>query len=350
MEERAIPLKRSPRRTVEVLRAEVVKRYHHPGRFARLLDRSRAAQELATLRELQRRGVAVPRPIEVRRSAGGFELVTERIPGAVPLERSAPTPALVRALARTLAAAQLAGLAHRDLHPGNLVLGGDGRVYLVDVRGARIGRGFDARRARRDLVALASSVRERVPAALRARFLVAWSRALPLERREARSELAREVEAAARIHRREAVRRARKRWTRLSSVCRPVSGGFASVELADLPEDRVVVLRDRPWRELLRAWYQAARLAEHGIPCARPRLLARAPERSATFALPDGARADDARADARARAAIEALLLDRGLGLSGARDELRVDRAGRAWIGPLPLTRLVDRDEEDAAT
>jgi len=64
-------------------------------------------------------------------------------------------------------------------------------VYLVDVRGARIGRGFDTRRARRDLVALASSVRERVPGSLRARFLVAWSLALPPEKREALPELAR---------------------------------------------------------------------------------------------------------------------------------------------------------------
>jgi len=350
--EPAIPLKRNPRRTVERLPelGHVVKRYHHPERFARLLDRSRASTELRLLEELERRGVPVPRPIETRRTEGGFELVTEWIEGALPLDRMVPSVDLARGVARALARAHLAGLSHRDLHPGNLIARPDGSTWIVDVRGARLGRGFDPRIVRRDLVALASAVRERVAGTLRARFLVAYARELPRGRLPELMRLAREVEFAARIHRREAVRRARKRWTRLSSVCRPVQApdfdGFESVELV---RDEPLVLRVGSWRKLLRAWYAAARLHEHGIPCARPWVLSRSPERFAKFALPGGARADDAPASASQRRAIEATLEDRGLALEGRSDEVvRVDRAGRAWIGPLTSARLVDFDAQDA--
>src|SRR5262245_4045831 len=170
----------------------------------------------------------------MRRAQGGFELVTEWIADAVPLDAvlrgSSPAPAplhdIARQAARTLARAHLAGLAHPDLHPGNLVTQPDGRTWIVDVRGACIGRGFDPSTVRRDLVALASAVRARTPGSLRARCLVAYARELTDEARgrlPALPRLAREVESAARFHRREAVRRARKRWTRRSSACRPVA-------------------------------------------------------------------------------------------------------------------------------
>jgi tRNA A-37 threonylcarbamoyl transferase component Bud32 len=368
-------LKRNPRRTVELLpadsasaRARVVKRYHHPGRVERLFDRARASEELRLLRELEARGVPVPRPIEARRTAEGFELVTEWIEGAVPLDAvlrgttPAPAPAaeIARNAARALAAAHVAGLAHRDLHPGNLVAQPGGRAWIVDVRGARLGRGFAAPAARRDLVALASSVFERVPASLRARFLVAYLRALPPAFRAGLpelAELARDVESAARAHRREAVRRAAKRWTRLSSACRPFARGgmegFASVEVEDVAlddfrGDGFLVLRGRPWREILRAWYAAARLADHAIPAARPWVLGRSPERFAAFALPPGAAAGDPIASPAERAAIESALLDRRLSIEGSRTEsVRVDASGRAWILPLADSRLVDFDAED---
>ncbi|MFN0009204.1 MAG: lipopolysaccharide kinase InaA family protein [Planctomycetota bacterium] len=360
MSDPAIPLKRNPRRTVFVLpasttspEARVVKRYHHPGPFARLLDGSRAREELRLLRELARRGVPVPRAIETRRVDGGFELVTEWIEGALSLDTLAPSADLVREAARTLARAHVAGLAHPDLHPGNLVAQPGGRTWIVDLRGARIGRGFDARTARRDLVGLASAVRERVASSVRARFLLEYARALPGEHRAKLPKLqrlAREVEFAARIHRREAVRRARKRWTRLSSVCRPITSadfdGFASLEAES---DALLVVRDRSWRKLLGAWYAAARLHEHGIPCARPQVLSRAPERFATFALPPGAGASDPPASAEQLRAIEATLEDRCLGIEGTSGDLvRVDRTGRAWIGPLISACLVDFDAQDA--
>lgn len=359
MGEPAISLKRNPRRTVEVLpassaaeTARVVKRYHHPGQFARFLDGSRAREEMRLLRELARRGVPVPRAIETRRVDGGFELVTEWIEGALPLDRMVPSADLVRGAARTLARAHVAGLAHPDLHPGNLVAQPGGRTWIVDLRGARIGRGFDAGTAQRDLVGLASAVRERVSSSLRARFLLEYARALPREHRAKLPRLphlARETEFAARIHRREAVRRARKRWTRLSSVCRPIKtadfNGFANIE-AD--SDGHLVVRDRSWRKLLGAWYAAARLHEHGIPSARPWVLSRSPERYASFALPPGACASDPPASPAQRRAIEVALEDRCLALDEcAHEVVRVDGGGRAWIGPLISARLVDFDAQD---
>lgn len=359
MSEPAIPLKQNPRRTVEVLpassdspEARVVKRYHHPGPLARFLDGSRAREEMRLLRELARRGVPVPRAIETRRVDGGFELVTEWIEGALSLDRMVPSAELVRGAARTLARAHVAGLEHPDLHPGNLLVQPGGRTWIVDVRGARIGRGFDAGTARRDLVGLASASRERISSSLRARFLLEYARSLPEDLRAKLpklAQLAREVEFAARIHRREAVRRSRKRWTRLSSVCRPIRTaeleGFASIEAGD----DALVLRDRSWRKLLAAWYAAARIHEHGIPCARPCVLSRSPERFAKFALPPGARVSDPTASSSARHTIEAALEDRGLALEGCCDEVvRVDRGGRAWITPLTSARLVDFDAQDA--
>jgi hypothetical protein len=251
-----------------------------------------------------------------------------------------PSADLVRGAARTLARAHVAGLAHRDLHPGNLVAQPDGRTWIVDLRGARIGRGFDAGTARRDLVGLASAVRERVSKSLRARFLLEYARALPSEHRAKLADFSHEIESAARIHRREAVRRARKRWTRLSSVCRPIADGFANVEASDLAiRDDMFVLRDRSWRKLLGAWYVAARLHEHGIRCARPWVLSRSPERFAAFALPSGACLDDPVTQPRT---VDVLFQDRGLALEGG--SVRVDRGGHEWIGPSTSTRLVDVD------
>jgi tRNA A-37 threonylcarbamoyl transferase component Bud32 len=376
--ERVIPLKRNPRRTVELrpspapaVPARVVKRYHHPGAIARLFDPSRAREELRILRELVARGVPVPRPIEVRSAEGASELVTEWIEDAVPLDAlvraeasvAASPERVTRRAAETLARAHVAGLAHRDLHPGNLVVQTTGAVWLVDLRGARLEAGFDARTARRDLVSLASSVRESVGARPRTRFLAAYLRALPPEARErlpGLASLAFEVELAARLHRREAVRRARKRWTRDSSACRRIVRGefrgFASVEADErdpVPAtgDRHLVLRDRPWRELIRAWYTAARLDAHGIPCARPWALARAPESLAAFALPPDARGDDPPADTGQRAGILRALADRALAFD--RDlgpEIRVDAGGRGWLLPLPHARLLDADVEGPAS
>jgi len=358
--DRAIPLKRSPRRTVERVEpargaAVVVKRYHHPGAIARLFDRTRAEQEFAVLRRLEDAGVGVPRPIATRRRDDRWELVTACIEGAVSLadilegkvRTPAPAGSIAKSLATLLASAHAAGLDHPDLHPGNLLVQPDGRAWIVDVRGARVRPGAAAASLRRDLVALESGTRERADPRTRARFLVAYLRALDprlarvLPERRA---LAREIERAARIHRRESVRRARLRWTRLSSVCSPLDvdglAGFRAVEVDD--RARTVEVRGVAWRTLLAAWYAAARLCDHAIPSARPLLLVRAPERRAVFALPAGARPlrpdEEHRVDELHRA-----LRDRALALEGTfREALFVRADGRIGLGPLVGGRLAD--------
>jgi tRNA A-37 threonylcarbamoyl transferase component Bud32 len=368
-----IPLKQSPRRTVALWPPEtpgarplVVKRYHHPDRIARFFDRSRAEQELGLLRRLFEAGVPVPRPVEVRRAAGAWELVTEWIEGAVSLEDvlngRAPAPAPIEVLARStgelLARAHAAGLDHPDLHPGNLLVQPGAKVWMVDVRGARVLTRLDPEIRRRDLVALASATRERLDERARARFLSSYRRALPARLASdlpPRAQLAREIESAARIHRREAVRRARLRWTRLSSVCRPVEvaglTGYRSAEI-EAAGSRVVVVRDLPWREILECWYAAARLCDHAIPSARPLLLVREPRRCAVFALPESARAlremPGSGAGASVQRSLEALLAslrDRGLALEGPfLESIFVDATGRCCLGPLTGVRLRDVD------
>jgi tRNA A-37 threonylcarbamoyl transferase component Bud32 len=359
--DRAIPLKRSPRRTVERVEAAlepavVVKRYHHPGAIARLFDRARAEQEFDVLRRLEDAGVGVPRPIATRRRDDHWELVTACIEGAVSLaailEGSAPAPApsgsIARSLAALLASAHAAGLDHPDLHPGNLLVQPDGRAWIVDVRGARVRPGAAALNLRRDLVALESATRERSDPWTRARFLLAYLRALEPRLAAAlpeRRALAREVERAGRIHRRESVRRARLRWTRPSSVCEVVDvdglEGFRAVAVAD-DRARDVVVRGVRWRKLLAAWFAAARLCDHAIASARPLLLVRAPDPRAVFTLPAGAR--PLRADEEHRIVeLHRALRDRALVLEGSfRDAVFVGADGRLGLGPLVGARLAD--------
>ncbi len=332
------------------------------------------------LRRLEEAGVGVPSPIEARRRDGHWELVTACVEDAVPLagvlSGATPPPtaagSIARSVARLIASAHAAGLDHPDLHPGNLLVQPDGRAWIVDVRGARVNAGDAATNLRRDLVALASGTRERSTPWTRARFLLAYLRAL--EPRLAaslpeRRALADEIERAARIHRREGVRRARLRWTRLSSVCSPVDetglAGFRAVEVDDeralllaaelrggaatfpIPwsdGERAIVVRGVGWRKLLSAWFAAARLVDHAITSARPLALARAPERCAVFAVPVGAR--PLRADEERRAAeIHDRLRDRGLVLVGAyRQALLVAPDGRIALGPLVGAGLADFD------
>jgi tRNA A-37 threonylcarbamoyl transferase component Bud32 len=352
---RSIVLKANPRRTVALrIPAEgppvVVKRFHHPGRLARRFDRSRAEQEIELLRRLERAGVPAPRPIEARFADGAWEAATEWIEGAVPLSSLLGDPASVpvpgRALAELLARAHSAGLDHPDLHPGNLLVGADSRAWLADLRGARVRRTLGPEILLRDLVALASATRERTSARARARFLIAYLRRLPSVLRTAlpaRSALAADVERRARIHRREAVRRSRLRWTRLSSVCEPVEGGgFRALEpLAE--GERAIDVGGVRRRDLLACWYLAARLREHGIPGARPLELRRS--RATSFAVPADARPADERTVAEGLEALLAALRDRGLELEGPyRRALLADASGRLLLGPAPGVRLADAD------
>jgi len=352
--DRAILLKHNPRRTVSLRFPEsgppvVVKRYHHPGPIARLYDRSRARQESETLARLARSGVRVPAQARARRAEEGWELETAWIEGAASLaeilEGRFPAPEGTAVSAgRLLAAAHAAGLDHPDLHPGNILVQPDGSTWIVDVRGARIVTAVDAALRRRDLVALIASVRERTSRRTRADFLRAYADALEPAPRAAFSDdpgWIAGIEARARIHRREAVRRSRLRWTRDSSVCRREGDGFAArIPLGQA--ERVLVVHGLSWRRLLACWYAAARLCEHAVPSVRPLRLSRGPDPCAHFALPHGARNLDAGETADLHG-VHRRLRERGLALAGAcRDTLMADPDGKLRLGPLVGARLVD--------
>lgn len=321
--------------------------------------------------ELTERGLAVPRPIAIRHTEGGWEIATEWLEGAVALSDvlagRAPWPSppelLIRSLGELLARVHALGLDHPDLHSGNVMVASGARAWLVDVHGARIvPGGLTPRTALRDLVQLAADTRERLSPALRARVITAWRAALPRSLALAlppAAELASDVERSARMKRRATVRHARTRWTRNSSACHVRASadfrGFVSVELGDRDplslrtsaaesERTVLTLGDRPWRELRASWYAAVRLCDHGLRCAQPLALSCAPRVWAAFGLPSGTRPlFDAlkNADTHARRAIGSSLgdlagglFDRGLCLPDLRaDALFVDGACALWLG-----------------
>ncbi len=377
--ESAIPLKRSAKRSVERSAgsgAEVVKRFHSPGRLDRLRDGARASSEYKTLCELTERGLAVPRPIAVRHAARGWELATAWIEGAAPLSDvlSGRTPwptsaeELVRSLGDLLARAHAIGLDHPDLHSGNVLVAAGARAWLVDVHGARLTSGPSARIAVRDLVQLAADTRERLPLGLRARLLTAWRAALPpafARTLPPQMHLAETVEREARIRRRATIERARRRWTRNSSSCRARSiaafSGFVSAELGDcdpLPYRTGagrVVLEDLTPRTMRAHWYASARLCDHGLRAARPLVFSTAPQAWAAFGLPRAARPLSQAlhgADPRARLAIAASLgdlagslFDRGLSLSElSAQSLFVDERHAVWLGPIRSIRALHFD------
>lgn len=292
----------------------VIKRFHDRGFLGRSLDRFRCRAEFHTLRALHRRGLPVPEPIEFRASEGAFELVTRFVDNAVTLADiaegivawpCAPERA-ARALGEALAQAHELGLDHPDLHAGNVLVGEDARVWLVDVRGARLQRQLADELRVRDLVVLAADLRERLSPRFRARVLVAWWRALSPGRRARATELRRidstrgfasadgtsdvrgerhrglrladladEIEWRARERRRAVVLRSRLRWTRASSVTVAIHGGFRTRRFSS--DDSCATRTDASTRsvtgsaEVVReAWWTAARLAEHAIAAARP--------------------------------------------------------------------------------
>jgi tRNA A-37 threonylcarbamoyl transferase component Bud32 len=377
--ESAIPLKRSAKRSVERSAgsgAEVVKRFHSPGRLDRLRDRARASSEYETLCKLTERGLAVPRPIAVRHTAHGWELVTAWIDGAASLSDVLagrtpwPTSAeeLVRSLGGLLARAHAIGLDHPDLHSGNVLVADGARAWLVDVHGARLTARPSARIAVRDLVQLAADTRERLSLGLRVRLLAAWRAALPpafARTLPPQAELAETVEREARIRRRATLERARRRWTRNSSSCRARSiagfSGFVSAELGDcdpLPYRTgagQVLLEDLAPRKLRAHWYASARLCDHGLRAARPLVFSCAPEAWAAFGLPRGTRSLSQAlhdADQHARRTIAASigdlagsLFDRGLSLSElSADSLFVDEHHAVWLGSIPSIHAVAID------
>ena len=331
-------LKSLPHRSVHLERDElgrsvIVKRFHHPGLIRGWFDGRRARIEFDSLVELASERLPVPRPLELRRTANGWEVRMEALAAARPLSellREGRTPpqgwsSLCAALGRALARLQATRVEHRDLHPGNVLVDPDGSFWLIDFHRSR------RRRSRldpveRDLVLAAAAAREAVPPRARARFLLAWSSALPggAVAREAVRALGERVEREARSLRRASVERGAGRWLRESSrVRRIVRGGESLLVRRDLEERALAAIDARmpgflvlksPRSELRARWICAARLFEHGLAVAAPAALAPA---WAAFELPPDAthRPHDARDPrvARALGALLGALHERGL-------------------------------------
>jgi tRNA A-37 threonylcarbamoyl transferase component Bud32 len=366
-------LKSGLARTVYVnRRGAVVKRFHNPSAVQALRDRRRARAEERVLGALLALDLPVPRPLEVRRVSGAWEVVMERIQGAVQLgavlSGEEPAPAapdeIAARVGRLLARAHAAGLDHPDLHPGNILLDDAGQPWLVDFHNARLRARIGCDLAERDLVALLSALRETLAAGSRLRLVQAWVEAggaVPSQDAADIEAFAARLEDRARLHRRAQVAHGQGRWTRESSVCqvlqrrdgplylrrgtdpalaeeleRSAGSGPAVVEAGGA---RYRVLAGLAPGELKDRWYHAARLSEHGLAVLSP--VAWSPAMAA-FALPAEAVAIPAEELSPALAgALLGALHDRGLELPSL-GPIVWAAPDAAWLEPPARLRHVD--------
>lgn len=146
----------------------VVKHYRRGGLIGRLLQdrylysaRHRCRKELEVLARVRRLGVGAARPLACAFTTGIVYrcwLVTAEIPAAVTLAALSQTHPTAAIGCTRQAAAQIRLLIqhrilHVDLHPGNVLVDAEGRVYLID---------FDrARRYRRGAASLCRRLKRR---------------------------------------------------------------------------------------------------------------------------------------------------------------------------------------------
>lgn len=352
-------LKTGARRTVSRQEVDgasrIVKRYHAPGLLDRARDRYRARREHAALARLRERGLPVPRALEVRRRAGRWELVLEDLRDTVSLEdalegRAAwPAPPLRVAahLGRLLAALVEADVRHGDLHAGNVLVGADGGVHLIDLARVRVGVPVAARPL---LAGCAAGLRERDPEGFRARALASFRAASGLDVDPE------DLEHAARLRRREVVRKRLARYWRESGALREIQqDGLRALLARDVDEDRLVELAGgEPPEGLVAAsaaslgllserWERAARAAMHRLPSERPVALIRAPQPRAVLAAPP--LAPIAGATPEALGATLGAIHDRGLLLDGDVDALALAPDGCVWIDGGTLREQDDLDQ-----
>ncbi|MFQ5422715.1 MAG: lipopolysaccharide kinase InaA family protein [Phycisphaerae bacterium] len=167
-----------------------VKIYHPNGVAARLkllLRGPTALEEWQVGRYAEVHSIAAVRPVACawagRRGADGPSvLITEAIPGAVPLNtywltiRDDPhtANALVEALARLIARAHQCGFRHGDLHPGNILVGPQRHLcdlFFVDLHKVGIGRSVALRGVITNLAQLNQWFRRNATRSQRLRFL-----------------------------------------------------------------------------------------------------------------------------------------------------------------------------------
>ncbi|HVP28635.1 MAG TPA: lipopolysaccharide kinase InaA family protein [Myxococcota bacterium] len=202
---------------------------------------SPAAREARALREASRGGAPVAEALGLARLDDGDVLLALRLVGGMPLSealRRAPRERrqLLRSLGRAMADLHRAGLAHGDLHHGN-VLVADDRPILLDLQHARA---LTRERALRDAGFLEHSLRPLVSAPDRVRVLRAAlglsPRPTPRDRASLRGVLA-AGDARAREHARSRTRRALRPGRAYAALAH---GAERGLRVRELPEDVVL--------------------------------------------------------------------------------------------------------------
>ena len=238
-----VELKSAPARRVLRGRGVVLKLYRDGSvrdfLKRRLLGRRPALRERAHLERARAAGLPVPEVISLDRTGDGEECLALRdIEGARSLEEVAwgerIEPARRRTIVETLGAlvrdAHAAGLEHRDLHPGNVLLDGADRPYLIDLHAARFTAGPLPHAARHaNLVLFGQSWLLGASRADRARFLRAYAGAAWRERARA---LEVDVEAACRAFWAKLLRR---RWLASRHVERIRGDGWRGLGVRGFP-------------------------------------------------------------------------------------------------------------------
>ena len=258
-------------------------------------------------------------------SAAAAAPVGARAPGPCPIS----APALARSVGRLLAIVEAAGLRYPDPHPHNVLVDGEGALWLVDLARTRFAPHTPAS-FERTLILACARLRDLSTPAFRALVFRAYLGARPALHR-APDPL--EIERRATIRQRRDVSRRVNVWRRNSSatiVERDPEQVVRARHVGDGPAagwrtERVNCSR----READAIWAHLVRAELHRLPSARPRRLALAPPYFVEFDVPV---ASDAVLGSAARAALEARLADRGLELVGS--PLSTD-GGVAIIPPL---------------
>ena len=168
---RATLLKAGQTSTVGKADGLVLKRFNlrKPGNLLKDLFRaSKARRAFRKAYHLEIAGIPTARSIATAdRRIGGFlirsYLLMEEISGAVDLTKyfragGKPEPKLIRDAAKLIAKLHDEGFSHRDLKESNLVIGGDGQLYLIDLDGVTFFQNISDGRAASDLERLARGV------------------------------------------------------------------------------------------------------------------------------------------------------------------------------------------------